>query len=340
MKVTVIIPSKNEKEHIEECIDSIIKQNYPSNMFEILIVDGMSTDGTREIISEKYLNIYSNIHLLDNIKEITPVALNIGIRHAIGDIIIIISAHASMDQDFIFNSVKALEKHPEVDCVGGRIQSVNNSYISKAISLAMSCPFGVGNALFRYANQKRYVDTVAFGAYRRNVFDMIGLFDEQLVRGQDFELNYRIIKNNGKILMDPSIKSKYYTRTSLTKLWKQYFQYGFWKVYAIKKHKSVASIRHLVPSIFILTLIGTGLFGLYFSFIKHLFYFIVLSYIFGSITYSLKLALKNSIIYAPILPIIFFILHIGYGIGFLLGIIDFYVFNGALLSNRNTKLSR
>lgn len=322
--VSVIIPCRNEKKFIEKCLNSIITNDYPPKKIEILVVDGMSDDKTREII-KIFTKKYSFIKLLDNPKKIVPTAMNIGLKSAQGNVIIRIDAHSWITQNFIIKNIECLRK-TKADCVGGPIKSLSDTFMGKAISLAMSSLFGVGNARFRYSQKSGYVDTLAFSAYRREVFDKIGLFDEEFIRNQDDELNFRLIKNNGKIFMSPEIKSFYYVRSTLFKLWRQYFQYGYFKVKLIQKNKAFPSLRCLVPAIFICSLIISGILGLFFLFFLWVFFGILGCYLIFILIGSLILSLKNNLKYFSILPVIFIILHFRYGFGFLKGLIDFVIF--------------
>jgi cellulose synthase/poly-beta-1,6-N-acetylglucosamine synthase-like glycosyltransferase len=248
-RVTVIVPSRNEEEFIKKCLDSLIEQSYPKELYEIFVCDGMSTDRTRNIVAV-YSKIHANIKLFDNPGITAPKGMNIGIRNSSADIVIIFGAHSYADRDFIKNNVIAL-KNKNIGCSGGTIETINENDKGKAIAMAMSSPFGVGNALFRYSKKEAFVDTVAFGAYKAGVLKDVGYFDEELVRNQDDELNLRVTESGYKILLSPAIKSFYYSRASLKKLWKQYYQYGFWKVRVIQKHGSLASLRHLIPFMFV-----------------------------------------------------------------------------------------
>lgn len=237
LKVSIIIPCRNEEKFIGKCLDSIIAQDYPIDNLEVLVVDGMSEDNTRKIV-KNYIQKYSFVKLLENPQKIVPTALNIGIKNAKGDIFIIMGAHSIYEKDYIFKCVKYLHAY-DVDNVGGIGITLpgDNTIIAKSIALALSHPFGVGNAYFRIGSKEpRYVDTVPFGCYKREVFDRIGLFDEDLVRNQDDEFNLRLIKNGGKILLGPDIISYYYARDSIHKLWKMYFQYGYFKPSVAKKN--------------------------------------------------------------------------------------------------------
>ncbi|MCY6370498.1 glycosyltransferase family 2 protein [Clostridium ganghwense] len=335
--VSIVIPCRNEKDYIGQCLESFINQTYPKDLFEVLVCDGMSDDGTRGIIKE-YKKKYDNIHIVDNKGLSAPKGMNLGIKKSNKDIIIIFGAHSYADKDFIKNNVKLLQKEG-VGCAGGPIETISNNEVGEAISLAMSSPFGVGNALFRYAQKETYVDTVAFGAYEKKVLEEIGFFDEELVRNQDDELNYRVVKAGYKILLSPEVRSKYYGRGSLSKLWRQYYQYGFWKVRVMQKHGKTASIRHLVPMAFVLTnTLGIGL-GLFFKPILILWLIQFIMYLALDIAASVKLV-KNKFNLIKYIPFIFPILHISYGLGFINGLMAFYVLRSNKLVEKNTKMSR
>jgi cellulose synthase/poly-beta-1,6-N-acetylglucosamine synthase-like glycosyltransferase len=335
--VSIIIPCRNEKKYISKCIDSFLKQSYPRELIQIVVADGMSNDGTRDILQD-YCDKYSNVKLIDNKGLSAPKGMNLGIKSSNSDIIIIFGAHAYAHEDFVSNNVKYLENE-EIGCAGGPIETINDSDLGRAISLAMSSPFGVGNALFRYAQKETYVDTVAFGAYRKEVLDKIGYFDEELVRNQDDELNYRVIKNGYKIILSPSIKSTYYGRGSYSKLWKQYYQYGFWKVRVMQKHGKPASIRHLVPAAFVLTNVFGLILGLLFKPILYLWVCEIAAYALMNILFSFKLSSKSLKIIGLLIPV-FPILHLSYGLGFINGLFAFYVFKSNKLKEKNSRMSR
>jgi GT2 family glycosyltransferase len=203
----------------------------------------------------------------------------------------------------------------------------------------MGSPFGVGNALFRYSSTEEMVDTVAFGAYRRSIFEKIGLFDEEFVRNQDDELNFRITKSGGKILLSPDIVSHYYTRGSFSKLWRQYFQYGFWKVRVIQKHKRPASLRHLVPMLFVLSLISGAVLSIFFPLFRYLSLLLLLTYTVFASAFAVK-ASKGTMQHVFSVIWSFVILHISYGLGFLNGIFAFYVTRNKDSVSKNTRMSR
>jgi cellulose synthase/poly-beta-1,6-N-acetylglucosamine synthase-like glycosyltransferase len=324
--VTVIIPCRNEEKFIAKCLDSVINQDYPKDRFEVLVIDGMSSDATREII-KKYVEENSFIKMIDNPKKIIPAALNIGVKHAKGNIIVRMDAHSEYPKDYISKIIYWLDKS-SADNVGGIwiTKPGANTLIAEAIAIGLTSTFGVGNAYYRTGlSEPRYVDTVPFGAYRKEVFDKIGLFDEKLLRSEDDEFNLRLLRQGGKILLVPEIVSYYYARDSLSKLWKTYFQYGYWKIGVIQKHKFPASWRHLVPSIFILTIFVTFILGFFNPIFFYIFGTIIGIYLITSMFFSLRISLKKGLKYFIILPLVFGILHFAYGFGFLKGIWDFVI---------------
>lgn len=326
MNVSIIIPVYNEEKFIEETIMSIENQTYDKSKIEVIIVDGMSTDKTLDIIARLREIVSINLKIEINRKRIAPCAMNIGIKKATGDVIIRVDGHSYLDKEFVNEAIKKI-KERNVECVGGPIHTINNSFIGEAISIAMSCPFGVGNAKFRYSNKEIYVDTLAFGAYKREVFEDIGLFDEELVRNQDDEFNLRLTRNGGKILLIPTMKSYYYSRSSLYKLWKQYFQYGYWKIRVIQKHKIPSSIRQLIPVTFVSAISILSIGSLFNKYLLHMLIFILTLYFLCSIIFSIKSCKSRNKRFITVLPIIFLILHLSYGIGFINGILDFVIFN-------------
>ena len=213
---------------------SFLQSNYPNELFNIFLCDGMSDDKTREIIQGIAKN-NNQVILLDNLKQTTPFALNIALKKSTADIKIIFGAHATADPNFIIENVRAFENASDIGCTGGVIENVYENHTSKIIGLAMSSPFGVGNAHFRTGTKDGFVDTVAFGAYKKEVFEKVGYFDESLTRNQDDEFNFRVLKNGFRIYLSNKIYSKYYVRGAFDKLFKQYFQYGYWKVFVNKK---------------------------------------------------------------------------------------------------------
>jgi cellulose synthase/poly-beta-1,6-N-acetylglucosamine synthase-like glycosyltransferase len=317
--VTVLVPMRNEEAFIGECLDSLIQQDYPADRMEVLVMDGRSEDASRAIVLEKSQE-HTCIHLLDNPEQSTPAALNIGIRNASGDMIVRLDAHHRAAQDFVSQHVACLSK-PDVDCAGGPIHTISRTYVGEAISLAMSCPFGVGDAYFRYAEKEQYVDTVANAGYSRDVFERIGLFDEALIGAEDDEFNYRLRAKGGRILLSPRIRSWYYCRESLGKLWRQYFRYGHMKVRVLQSHPRQMRWRQFVPPAFVsalLTTLALALLGIRWPLLL-----VAGSYTLANLAISVWVAVRSGMKYLPILPITFAVLHISYGLGFLSGLFRF-----------------
>jgi glycosyltransferase involved in cell wall biosynthesis len=322
--VSVIIPCRNEKGFIGKCLDSILSQDYSKDMLEVLVVDGMSEDGTIDIIRE-YSTKHPYIKLLRNKGKIVPTAMNIGIQASHGEIIIRMDAHNEYEGDYVSKCVKYLTEY-DADNVGGVwvTLSARDTLLAHSIALALSHAFGVGNSYFRIgAKEPRFVDTVPFGCFRREVFEKVGLFDEDLVRNQDDEFNLRLIKNGGKILLAPEIVSRYYARDSLSKLWKMYYQYGYFKPLVARKVGGVLTARQLAPGLFVSGLIGSGLLALVAEPFLWLFIAAALSYLAVNIGVSSALASEKGFKYVLTLPVVFTTLHFSYGLGYLNGILDF-----------------
>lgn len=252
--ISVVIPCLNEVEYIESTLQSICDQVPCEEPWEVVVADGGSTDGTREVL-ERWAQTDARFRWINNPDRFTPQALNRGIEAAKGETVIILGAHAQCAPDFIRRNAEALRAHPESACVGGVVEQVHGSAISRRIGAALSTPFGVGDARFRTGGTAGHVDTVAFGAYRKAALLEIGLFDEHLVRNQDDELNFRLHEAGWRIWFDPRIRSSYHVRSSYGKLFRQYRQYGYWKVFVNRKHRTVTTWRQVVPAAFLSVLL-------------------------------------------------------------------------------------
>ena len=252
---SVVIPCLNEVHFIGPCLEALDAQVGLSGRLEVLVVDGGSDDGTRELLASLRPERI-DLRVIDNPKRITPVAMNLGIHAALSNVIVILGAHAEVAADFIRRNLDALKAHPESGCVGGVVEQVHGDERSRRIGLAMSSPFGVGDARFRTGGLAGHVDTVAFGAYRKSVFGEVGDLDEALVRNQDDELNYRLTESGWRIWFEPRIQSVYHARSSYGKLFRQYRQYGYWKVFVNRKHRTVTTWRQLAPAAFLLVLVS------------------------------------------------------------------------------------
>jgi GT2 family glycosyltransferase len=252
--VTVVVPVRNEIRTIDRCLGALLEQDYPRASTEILVVDGDSDDGTPEVVRD-HARHAPHVRLLANPARHAASAMNVGIAAARGDVVARVDGHALVPPDFLRRTVETLVNHPDVACTSGALVTQGRTPWGRAIAAAMSSPAGVGFARFRTGARKpRLVDTVAFPVYRRETLAHLGPFDEELVRNQDDELNLRLTRRGGRILLLPDLRILYYCQGSLRGLARQYFQYGYWKVRVIQKHGAPAAWRHLVPATLVLVL--------------------------------------------------------------------------------------
>ncbi len=337
MIISVIIPCRNEVNFIEECINAIYSNKFP-NTYElsVVIVDGMSEDGTREKIQELIYK-YPNLYLVNNVLQLTPFAFNLGVKFKNADFYQIVGVRQILDSNYLMKCISIFKNKSEVWCVGGLVKNVYVNKTGEIISKAMSTSFGMGLGNFRTILTSTYTDTVGTPMYPSWVFEKIGYFDEELIRNQDDDFNFRVTQAGGKIWFESGISLKYYVRGDFKGLFKQFFQYGYWKVFVNKKHRAVTTIRQLVPPLFVLYL-----FSLPFAFIINNLVGLLLSS--GLIFYILLacvFAFKKSIGIKEFFGIfkVFPILHFSYGLGYLQGLIHFIIL-GKKPSNKQKSLSR
>ncbi|MGB9721801.1 MAG: glycosyltransferase [bacterium] len=316
--VSIIIPMRNEEKYIAQCISSILNNDYPQNRYEIIVVDGMSTDNSQNIVREMQKR-FQNIRLLENPSKIRASANNIGIRAAKGEIIISMDAHVIYASDYIHRCVELLQTTDAAN-VGGIQKAVGHNYLTRAIAFAITTPLGVGNAEFRYSKKSKWVDTVYLGAWHKKTLEQMGLFNENWGRNADYELNYRIRKVGGKILLSPDLKCEYLVRNSLFEFAKQYFHYGVWRVKTILTHPESIRWRHLIPPLLVVCLFISIIlltFKINFGWIPFILYSL---YTLGA---SFIISVSKGLHYFPLLTIIFWIMHLSWGIGFINGIFKF-----------------
>jgi glycosyltransferase involved in cell wall biosynthesis len=293
--VSVIIPCLNEKQTIGLLLDALEKQAYPQDRIEILIADGMSTDGTRDII-QTYIQEHSKmrIRMVDNPQKSIPAGLNRGIRAATGDYIVRMDAHSLPDTAYIVNCAHALDANLGEN-VGGvwEIRAGDEGIWAASIATAASHPFAVGDARYRYTAHAGYVDTVPFGAFKASLIEQIGYFDESLLSNEDYEFNTRIRKMGGRVWLDPEIRSIYFARSSLRELAKQYWRYGYWKVRMLRRYPGSLRLRQAIPPLFVLTTIVLGIMAVFNPLIGLLFVAIIFLYLIFLFLTGLSLALKK-----------------------------------------------
>lgn len=319
--ISVVIPAYQEAGYIDRCIRSLVQGSWPVDRLEVLVADGGSTDGTREKVAAWAAQCPA-VRLIDNPDRFTPQALNRGIRAATGEIVAILGAHAEADAGWLERVWEDLRAHPEVLGVGGVCETFARGYAGEAIATAQSSPIGVGQNSFRCGGEAGYADTIVFGAYRRETFVRHGYFDEEMIRNQDDEFNIRLLAAGARLWFDPRIQFRYHARSRFSHLWKQYRQYGFWKVRIWQKHGRLGSWRQLIPMLFVagaviasalLVLggvpawVGAVYFGLY-----------LLTVGIGSLS-----AVRRAPALWPGTALGVIILHAGYGVGFWEGLLRF-----------------
>lgn len=318
--LSVVCPIYNEEKYIAKCLDSIIEQDYPKNDIELLLVDGMSTDHTRDVIV-KYQSKYPWIKILDNPKRIAPCAMNIGIKASSGDIIIRLDAHVLYPKNYFSELVKNLKVLENAENVGAVCNTLpmNNSVEAQSIAAVLSSSFGMGNSYFRVgASEVMKVDTVPFGCFHRSIFNKIGLYDEELVRNQDDELNARIIKSGGSIYLLPNLVCKYYARDTATKVYKMFYQYGMFKPLVNKKLGSPATVRQFFPLLFVLGLLLGPIVCIFVPVLWRVYIAVILLWLLLATYFSCKDTKQLKRILMQ--DWIYFVVHFSYGWGYIVGI--------------------
>ncbi len=324
MSVSVVMPVRNEVDFIERSLNAVLSQKYPHELMEIIVADGLSTDATRAKIEK--IQVVSDIPIIivENPKLIAPTGLNQAIAKAKGDIIVRVDGHCEIEPDYVANCVKYLQEG-RAECVGGPIETLGDTLPSQAIAVAMSSTFGVGGSAFRTVNDREiYVDTVAFPGYKRELFEKVGYFNEELVRNQDDEFNYRLRKLGGRILLAPDIRSRYFSRSTFKSLWRQYFQYGFWKIRVMQLHPKQMSLRQFVPFAFVAALIFFSLLSIFSTVGRWALLSALVLYLLANIAATLKATARISFTALPFVFLSFPILHFSYGFGFAAGLLAFW----------------
>ncbi|MEW6297942.1 MAG: glycosyltransferase family 2 protein, partial [Thermodesulfobacteriota bacterium] len=290
---------------------------------EVIIADGMSDDGTRGVL-DRLAEEDQRLRIIDNPGCIVSTGLNAAIKAATGRIIIRMDAHSEYAPDYVCQCMAVLQE-VGADNVGGPWVAEGKGLVSWAIAAAFQSPFAVGGARGHNPSYEGVVDTVYLGCWPREIFSQIGFFDEELVRNQDDEFNLRLKRAGGTIWQSPRIRSWYRPRGSLKALWRQYVQYGYWKVRVIQKHKIPASVRHLVPGGFVLSLILLPILSLWWPLAIWMWLGLVGLYGVCNIVASLLTAARQGWILFPLLPLVFACYHFAYGYGFLRGVVDFVI---------------
>ena len=320
-KVSVLVPCRNEVHSIERCINNVCSLDRPPGGFEVIVIDGMSTDGTREVLF-RLKSQFSDLVVIDNPGKIVPRAMNLGIQYAKGEYIVRADARCIHPKSYLCDLVELSEK-TGADNVGGiLVPEFGNTYTQKAVALAYKSRIAMGGALRDRGDFIGETDTVYGGCFKRKRLLEVGMYDESMVRNQDDELSFRLRERGGKIIQDGRIKVQYYPRSSFWHLSKQFMQYGYWKVSVIKKHPQQASLRHFLPAALVLSFVAFGLlipitaYGLYGLLICLGAYFLAVGF------FSFQSASKRSLGLLPGLIFAIFLIHISFGIGFIIGLLS------------------
>lgn len=320
--VSLICPIYNEEKHIEKCVESLLAQDYPRDRMEILFVDGMSADRTREIL-DAFQAKYAFIRMFDNPGRTAPYALNIGIGVSQGEVVMRVDAHSAYPPDYVSRLAESLIRLG-ADNVGGLWNTLPaaDTPVCRAIAVASSHVFGVGLSVHKVgADKVRQVDTVPFGCFRREVFDRVGLFDTELTRNQDDEFNGRIIKNGGRIYLIPSVRIDYTARDTIGKAARMYYQYGLFKPLVNKKLGAPATLRQFFPALFVLGIVAGAVWSVFSPIILWIYLGVWSLYLLFGVSFGVREAgrLKDwRLVFS--LPCVFFVIHTAYGLGYWKGL--------------------
>ena len=318
--ISVILPVRNEERYIDACVASIFAQDYPADRMEVIFVDGCSEDRTVALL-EKQREAHPQIVVLHNPNRTVPYAMNIGIAHCRGEVIVRLDAHAEYPPDYVRLSVETLLTR-DCDNAGGVFETRGRGFMGEAIAEMLKTPLGVGNATYRLTSQDGYVDTVPFGCWKRELFDRIGGFDERMTRNQDNELNFRIRKNGGKIYLNHNIRVLYYCRDTLRGIMKMGYMNGKWGVITMTLVPGSMGVRHFVPLAFVASTIGlvlltlltrSGLFGGLLALEWG-------AYLLLDFFYAYTIAKEKGAKFFPVEVILYPAFHFAYGFGSLAGI--------------------
>jgi succinoglycan biosynthesis protein ExoA len=331
-----VLPIRNEAAFIGRALASVLTQDYPADRLEILVADGRSTDATRDIVRFFEGRSSGRLHLIDNPGQIVPAGLNAAIAAATGQVIVRVDGHCEVPVDFVSRAVAHLSLD-NVDCVGGILDTIGETRMARVIAAAMSEPFGVGGSAFRSADAtsaraySMLTDTVAFPAFTREAIARTGRFDEELVRNQDDEYSYRLRRLGGRILLASDMRARYYSRSTLRGLWRQCFEYGYWKVRVLQKHPRQMRARQFVPAFFVAALLAGMAAMAIAPWLWPFLALVVAAYIAAATAASLSAARRHGWWHrpsdwrlAPLLAVSFATMHVAYGAGSLAGAVGFW----------------
>jgi succinoglycan biosynthesis protein ExoA len=321
--VTVIMPIRNEATHIGRTLEAVLRQDYPTDRYEVIVADGDSTDATCEVVIRQFASHPDvSTSLVHNPRRIVPVGFNLALARAVGSVIVRVDGRAEIAQNYLHECVSALDRSGAHN-VGGRMRPVGGGGFADAVEIATTSRFGIGDAQFRYLDGESWVDTVYLGAWPRDVFRWLGNMDEEMVRCQDDELNYRLRKLGGRILLSPRIDSRYLVdRRNPAALFDQYLQYGFWKVRVLVRHPRQMRLRQFAPVTF-LVLLSCGLVGaaLGWPLFAVALGFCLAAYVVAGTAAAVHACGRRRLGLWPMVLVAYATLHVSYGLGFFVGLV-------------------
>jgi len=319
-KVSIIIPCYNEQNTIRLLLEALRNQTFPHTDAEVIISDGMSTDGTRaEVVAFQKEFPDLVVRVVDNTQRTIPSAVNRALEASQGEIVVRLDAHSKPYPDYIEKCVTLLEAGAG-DNVGGvwEIHPGAQTWVAKAIATAAAHPLAVGDAMYRHTKRAAEVDTVPFGSFKRQLLDRVGYFNEKLLTNEDYEFNVRVKKAGGRIWLDPSIRSIYFARSTLMELARQYWRYGFWKWRMLRDNPKTLRWRQALPPLFVLSLVGLGMLSLFFPLARWLLMGELILYFFTLILAGAFTAFRQKKFHLlPGLVLVIPVMHISWGGGFL-----------------------
>lgn len=318
--VSIIIPCYNEEKMIGRVLDAIYAQTYPHGKIEVVIADGLSTDGTREVIAG-FVAEHPELRVMvvDNTLRHIPAGINCAIKAASGDLIVRMDGHSIPEVDYIANCVRGHEQGLG-DNIGGvwDIRPGGTNWVARSIAVAAGHPLGAGDAGYRLNSPAGEVDTVPFGSFQKELFERIGVFNENLLSNEDYEFNARIRKNGGKVYLDPSIRCRYIARANLADLSRQYFRYGYWKFQMLRLYPGTLRWRQAIPPVFVASLIGLLILSIFWGVARYVLAVELLIYLAALVLAGGRAAVKNKDWGMAVgLPLALATMHVSWGGGFL-----------------------
>jgi succinoglycan biosynthesis protein ExoA len=320
--VSILLAVRNDAASLIGCLEALAAQDYPADRLELIVADGGSADGTVEAVQRFAAAARFPVRLTANPRGNAPAGFNAALRQARGEVIVMLGARARPAANFLYTSVRALQESG-ADAAGGVVTGEAAGLQAEAVALALGSRFGVGGARYRYAFQAGEVDTLNYGAYRREVFDRIGGFDETMDNVEDDEFNYRLRAAGGRLYLSPEIRCRYRVRPSILALARQYARYGYPKVRVLRRHPRQMQPRQFAPALLVGGLLLTGLAALANRYARPAFGLLFGAYTLASLTVSLRLSLRHGMRYLPLLPVAFAAMHFSYGAASLAGAVRF-----------------